>query len=267
MMLDSDDLQRVCDIAARAGAAIMEVYGRDHISWTKDDASPLTEADVRADAVIRTALETAFPGVPILSEESRDDEPADADVFFLVDPLDGTKEFLSRNGEFTVNIALVDRGQVAAGVVHAPAIGELFFASAATGAVKRAGGLDRPVLAARLAGDGVSPLRVIGSRSHGGAELEAWLATLEQPYTFVAAGSSLKICRVAEGAADIYPRFGLTSQWDTAAAQGVLEAAGGAMTGLDRKPLRYGLARPVLNPWFAAVGDIRALDLLPPDRQ
>ena len=261
MKLNDRDLQALCDIAERAGAAIMEVYAGAHAHWTKDDASPLTEADVRADAIIRAALEAAFSGVPILSEESRDRGAGDARSLFLVDPLDGTKEFLNRNGEFTVNIARIEDGRPAVGVVFAPAAGELFYAGAGLGAWRRAQG-ETVEIRTVLHAEG-TPLRVIGSRSHGGAELETWLATLTGPYSFVAAGSSLKICRVAEGAADLYPRFGLTSQWDTAAAQCVLEQAGGVMTGMDREPLHYGMGRPILNPWFAAAGDARLLPLLP----
>jgi 3'(2'),5'-bisphosphate nucleotidase len=247
------ELQTLCAIAEAAGREVMAVYGGEIATWHKDDASPLTEADLRADAVIRQGLEAAFPGVFVLSEESSSAAGGAAERFFLVDPLDGTKEFLKRNGEFTVNIALVDGGRVVAGVVLAPALGELFWAGDGLGAWKRDAAGSRALRVVPY--DGSRPLRVIGSRSHGGEALAAWLAKLPQAHDFVAAGSSLKFCRIAEGEADIYPRFGPTSQWDTAAAQGVLEAAGGAVTDLAGVPLRYGLDRPLLNPEFCAVGD------------
>lgn len=260
MMVTSEQLETLCGIAQAAGREVMAVYASDFAAWTKADASPLTEADLRADAVIRQGLEVAFPGVFILSEESSSESVGAVGSFFLVDPLDGTKEFLKRNDEFTVNIALVYQGQVVAGVVLAPALGELYYAARGLGAFKRsAGGV--AVLQVADFEEG-KPLRVIGSRSHGGDALAAWLATLPHEHSFVAAGSSLKFCRIASGDADIYPRFGLTSQWDTAAAQCVLETAGGAVLDLTGNPLRYGLERPVLNPQFVAVGDKRLNDLI-----
>ncbi len=251
MSITKEQLDTLCRIAEAAGREIMAVYATGGETWLKDDASPLTEADLRADRAIRAGLEAHFPGVFILSEESVSSGPAAGDQFFLVDPLDGTKEFIKRNGEFTVNIALVEQGVAVASVVLAPALDELYFGAHGLGAWKRdVSGLREIRTARREPG---RPLRVIGSRSHGGERLEAWLATLQQEHSFVAAGSSLKFCRIAEGSADIYPRFGPTSQWDTAAAQCVLEAAGGAVTDLEGQPLRYGLDRPVLNPEFIAV--------------
>ena len=259
MEFNQERLQTLCNIAQTAGRAIMAVYDQGGAVWQKDDDSPLTEADVRADAVIRTGLEAAFPGVYILSEESRSQCDASTDTFFLVDPLDGTKEFLKRSGEFTVNIALVKNGVAIAGVVFAPALGELFYAAQGQGAFKHsADGAARCLKVAPRESDGL--LRVMGSRSHGGDKLAAWLATLRCEHSFVAAGSSLKFCRIAEGAADIYPRFGLTSQWDTAAAQCVLEVAGGAVLDVAGQPLRYGLQRPLLNPEFVALADPKLME-------
>ena len=195
----------------------------------------------------------AFPGIFILSEESRSVGDETADALFLVDPLDGTKEFLKRNGEFTVNIALV-HGVPVAGVVYAPALGELFYAALGLGAwIKIAGSLAQSLKVAPWLP--TEPLRVIGSRSHGGDKLAAWLTTLSYLHSFVAAGSSLKFCRIAQGQVDIYPRFGPTSQWDTAAAQCVLAVAGGTVQDLVGSPLQYGLQRPLLNPEFVAMGD------------
>lgn len=250
MIITREQLDTLCRIAHAAGQEILAVYEHGGAIWEKDDASPLTEADLRADRVIRAGLEQHFADIFILSEESRSAGTGAADRFFLVDPLDGTKEFIKRNGEFTVNIALIEHGAAVAGVVLAPALGELFFGARGFGAWKQdASGL-RPLQTARRAAG--QPLRVIGSRSHGGERLQAWLAQLGQEHTFVAAGSSLKFCRIAEGSADMYPRFGPTSQWDTAAAQCVLELAGGAVTDRDGLSLRYGLDRPLLNPEFIA---------------
>ncbi|MDF2462282.1 MAG: cysQ [Ramlibacter sp.] len=253
MELNQAQLQLLCQIARDAGSEIMAVYGTDFASWQKDDDSPLTQADLRADTVIRNALEQAFPNVFILSEESVTKGPRQVETFFLVDPLDGTREFLKRNDEFTVNIALVEDGEVVAGVVFAPALGELFYAARGLGAWKRtAAGVTR-LGVTRAAASG--PLRIIGSRSDGGEAQAAWLARLSCEHSLVAAGSSLKFCRIAEGAADIYPRLGPTNQWDTAAAHAVLQEAGGAVLDPAGRPLRYGLDRPMLNPHFIALGD------------
>lgn len=264
MPLSETQLQILCDIAEAAGREITAVYRDGGETWQKDDQSPLTEADLRADRVIRQGLEQHFSGVFILSEESVSADPSDSsrttDRFFLVDPLDGTKEFLKRNGEFTVNIALIENGEPVAGIVLAPAMDECFLAARGVGAWKRD---CTGIRAIRTANTGpTDSLRVIGSRSHGTEKFNAWLATLKNEHAFVAAGSSLKFCRIAEGQADIYPRFGPTSQWDTAAAQAVLEEAGGVVTDLQGGPLHYGLDRPVLNPEFVAVGNLALLQLL-----
>jgi 3'(2'),5'-bisphosphate nucleotidase len=261
MEFNLDHLQTLCHIAQGAGQEIMAVYDQGGAVWQKEDDSPLTEADMRADAVIRRGLEAAFPDVFILSEESRSPGDDSSDTFFLVDPLDGTKEFLKRNGEFTVNIALVKNSEPVMGVVYAPALGELFYAARGVGAFKRsAHGEVRDLQVAPRASH--APLRVIGSRSHGGDKLAQWLDTQHCEYSFIAAGSSLKFCRIAEGQADIYPRLGPTSQWDTAAAQCVLEVAGGAVLDPAGEPLRYGLKQPLLNPQFVALADQEAREIV-----
>jgi len=259
MKLTERQLQILCEIAEAAGRAVMDVYAQDFVAWQKEDASPLTQADLRADAVIRQGLETAFAGIFILSEESRSADTKNMDTIFLVDPLDGTKEFLKRNDEFTVNIALVHGGVPVAGVVLAPALGQLFYAAPGLGAWMHDAQGTRALRVA--AHDASGPLRVIGSRSHGAEALTAWLANLPRKHILVASGSSLKFCRVAQGLADIYPRFGPTCQWDTAAAQCVLEVAGGAVMDLAGQRLRYGLGRPILNPDFVAVADQRFAEL------
>lgn len=253
MIINSHDLQILCHIALDAGQEIMNVYTHGGEVVYKQDQSPLTQADLRSDAVISQGLQHAFPQWPVVSEETYTPWAIDAEepnTFFLVDPLDGTKEFVNRNGEFTVNIALIHSGRPVAGVVFAPALNELFYGAQGVGVFKQdAQGIR--VISTRVI-DPNHPLRIMGSRSHGADRLNQWMQLLNRSYTFVAAGSSLKFCRIAEGSADMYPRFGPTSQWDTAAAQAVLELAGGCVTDLNGVVLSYGLKRPILNPDFIA---------------
>ena len=262
-----DLLQALCAVAGEAGREVLDVYAGAFTSRAKDDGSPVTEADLRADAVIRRGLASAFPGVFVLSEESLSSPSGPAHRFFLVDPLDGTKEFLQRNGEFTVNIALVEDGEPVAGVVLAPALGQLYWGARGLGAWRRAWGpasVGPAATALGVAPAGAGPLRALVSRSHRDERVEAGLARLPHPPTAGAAGSSLKFCRVAEGAADLYPRIGPTSQWDTAAGQCVLCCAGGAVVDFSGRPLRYDARRTGLNPDFVALGDpawLRRLDL------
>lgn len=252
MNVDIALVEKLRDIAEEAGHAIMALYELSSEWQEKDDASPLTEADLRADAIIRTRLSADFPNVFVMSEESRTPGECTSDYFFLVDPLDGTKEFIKRNGEFTVNIALVYAGTPVAGVVLAPALHTCYYACAGLGAWMACGGEVRQLQVKQWKPN--QPLRVIGSRSHASSELDVWLKQLRYDHSFVAAGSSLKFCRLAEGAADVYPRLAPTSQWDTAAAQCVLEAAGGAVIDLGGASLEYGLNRPMLNSHFFALG-------------
>jgi 3'(2'), 5'-bisphosphate nucleotidase len=242
-------------IARAAGAEIMQIYSSgDFGTRSKTDNSPLTEADLRAHRLIVGRLGTLTPAIPVLSEESATvafSERARWSRYWLVDPLDGTKEFLSRNGEFTVNIALIEHHVPVLGVVYAPARDVLYEGTAA-GAFRTTGDgpRDRIAVAARAA----TPLRVVGSRSHRGDSLDAVL-TRVGAHTLVAIGSSLKLCMVAEGSADFYPRLGPTSEWDTAAAHAVVLAAGGDVIDLDGHPLRYNTKDALLNPHFLVFGD------------
>jgi 3'(2'), 5'-bisphosphate nucleotidase len=241
-------------IARAAGTAIMAYYDSDPELRLKIDASPLTAADSAAHDVIVKALDKLEPRWPVLSEES-----AVADIagrrewpcYWLVDPLDGTKEFLKHNGEFTVNIALIDGHRPRLGVVYAPARDVEYWGSAATGAWCRRGTESRAI---HVTSRAPPQPRVVGSRSHGNAELTAYLARLG-PHRLSSIGSSLKICLVAEGQADLYPRFGPTMEWDTAAAQAVLESAGGCMMDLAGRALRYNTKGDLKNPHFLAFGD------------
>jgi 3'(2'), 5'-bisphosphate nucleotidase len=248
-------LDAACEIARDAGRAILEVYERDDFAVArKSDDSPLTEADQVAHRIITGALAKLDGGLPILSEESQPAEHATRRSwrrYWLVDPLDGTKEFLKRNGEFTVNIALVDEQRAVLGAVHAPVLDRMYSGLVGLGAWRSdAGDAPRPI-AVRTA---PTPLRVVGSRSHPTPELAQYLAGLPA-HEITDMGSSLKICLVAEGAADIYPRLGPTSEWDTAAAQAILESAGGRMIDLAGRPLRYNSKDDLLNPHFLAFGD------------
>lgn len=253
-MSASVELQPVFEIAKRAGAAILEVYAGQFEVTDKEDRTPLTLADLRSHEVITKGLKELTSSIPVLSEEASTIAYAQRRAwnrYWLVDPLDGTREFISRNGEFTVNIALIEEHRPVAGVVYVPVRDTLYFGS-------QGGGAWRVTKTSEAETISVStlqrPLRVVGSRSHRDAEFAALLPKLE-PCDLVSVGSSIKFCLVAEGSADFYPRFGPTSEWDTAAAQAVLEAAGGAVLTLDGSPLRYNTKDSLLNPSFLAVGD------------
>lgn len=254
MGLNTADLTAsLCDIAHRAGGEILAVYGSDFTVLDKADASPVTEADVRAERIILDGLAECAPDVAVVAEESVAAgyvPELDGRPFFLVDPLDGTREFISRNGEFTVNIALVEDGTPTAAVVHLPALDETFW-TAGDGVAWRArgsGAAER--IECRSPGRG--GLVVVASRSHRGVETDAWLEQLEIAEV-VSAGSSLKFCRVAEGVADLYPRLGRTMEWDIAAGHAIVIAAGGSVETLDGRRLVYG--KPGFeNPHFVARG-------------
>jgi 3'(2'), 5'-bisphosphate nucleotidase len=252
------DLQALVEpivaMAEDAGNAILEVYATDFDVQNKVDESPLTQADLASHRLIVAGLEALTPDVPIISEEEglADFETRRAwTTYWLIDPLDGTKEFVNRNGEFTVNIALIDNHKPVLGVVRVPVHDKTYIGCAGYGAELRDG--DNPPRRIAVAPQSASPVRVVGSRSHRGASLDAYLAKLGE-HAMVPMGSSLKFCVVAEGGADIYPRLGPTSEWDTAAAQAVVEQAGGAVVELDGKPLTYNRKEDILNPHFMVVG-------------
>lgn len=247
-------LAQIERIVVEAGAEIMKIYASAFDVAQKRDASPVTLADGRAEAIILRRLAEATPDIPVISEEHADANglPDTAeDRFWLVDPLDGTKEFIARNGEFTVNVALIEHGRPVLGAVGIPAKG-LVYAACGPGTARVGDGLGRfRAIAARPC-----PLEgaiVTCSRSHADTEkLDAWLAERRVAGQIIA-GSALKFCLIAEGTADLYPRFGPTMEWDTAAGQAVLEAAGGCVTNLDGTPFRYGKLG-FLNPGFVAAG-------------
>ena len=252
-------LPELVTIARRAGDAILDVYAGDIDVTMKDDFSPLTQADIASHQVIKAALaRLATSDIPLLSEESADipfQTRRQWYEYWLVDPLDGTKEFINRNGEFTVNIALVRDGRPVLGVVHVPVRGQSYFGAVGSGAWRQ--DADQPPVAISTRRPPAALPVVVGSRSHANPQLEAALAPIGA-HAMVNMGSSLKFCLVAEGAADLYPRLGLTSEWDTAAAQAVVEAAGGQVLQLNGAPLSCNEKESYLNPWFLVVGDPNA---------
>jgi 3'(2'), 5'-bisphosphate nucleotidase len=253
------DLESLCAeavrIAREAGDAILKVYAEPIEVVTKDDNSPLTRADLASHRIIVDRLRALTPDIPLLSEESEgisDSERLSWSRYWLIDPLDGTKEFVNRNGEFTVNIALIDTHRPMLGVVHVPVHEQSFAGVVGMGAWRQDGDGDPQAITTRR--PPATPPVVVGSRSHANPKLEACLAPIGE-VELVSMGSSLKFCRVAEGAADLYPRLGPTSEWDTAAAQAVVEAAGGQVLELDGRPLEYNRSENILNPYFLVIGD------------
>lgn len=246
------DARAIINIAIAAGEKIMEIYSTaDFGVDMKADNSPLTLADIASHEHIVASLAALTPDIPVLSEESRDisyQKRSTWSTFWLVDPLDGTKEFIKRNGEFTVNIALVEEGRPVLGVVHTPALGVTYYGAKGKGAFKQENGASQPI---KVQAKTSETLNVVASRSHAGPETEAFLAALSKDYTvnLVSKGSALKLCLVAEGAAHLYPRLGPTMEWDTAAAQCVAEEAGGVVTDVEGKPLTYNKEN-LLNPFF-----------------
>ena len=248
------------DLAAAAGREILKVYDTSFDVTTKEDASPLTEADLRAHRVIVDGLRELTPEVPVISEEAEPplfEERRHWQRYWLVDPLDGTKEFVSRNGEFTVNIALIEAGEPVLGVVGVPVRGHIYVGDCQGNEAFRMSEAGRESLRTRAMKPGC--LTVVASRRHGGDRLTGYLDTLAESFEIARQpiGSSLKFCLLAEGEADFYPRLGPTSEWDVAAAHAVLQAAGGAVMETDGTPLRYNTKESFLNPDFVAVGDPR----------
>jgi 3''(2''),5''-bisphosphate nucleotidase, bacterial len=248
-------VEPVIELAHEAGQRILKIYDTDFDVTHKDDNSPLTKADLASHSTIVAGLNLLTPDIPILSEESADipfTERSRWVLYWLIDPLDGTREFVKRNGEFTVNIALIHNGCPILGVVHVPVSGVSYYGCGGQGAFKRLpNALAQPIHVRKLTGGTV---KVVGSRSHQGDSLNTFLTNLGD-YELISMGSALKFCLIAEGRADIYPRLGLTSEWDTAAAQCVVEQAGGHVTATTMQPLRYNTKESLINPHFFVFGD------------
>lgn len=253
----SRSVQDLIKLAIDAGREIMAIYATDFSAQRKNDLTPVTEADEAAEKIILSGLAQLDPGTPVISEEaaSAGRIPSVSQSFYLVDPLDGTKEFISRNGEFTVNIARVEAGEPMAGVVYAPALSRIFWGEMGIGAGEgRIASAEAPRIWSKLRvrtrpADGVT---VVASRSHRDPATDEYLKSV-QVKSLCSAGSSLKFCLVASGEADLYPRFGRTMEWDTAVGHAVLRAAGGKVMTVDGHPLTYGKReRGYDNPGFIA---------------
>ena len=249
-------IEQIINIAKRAGDAILKVYDTDFSVYEKSDQSPLTEADLAAHQVIVDGLLELTPEIPILSEESANIPYSLRRTwkrYWLIDPLDGTKEFIKRNGEFTVNIALIDSMRPILGVIYVPVSKVTYYGATNNGAFKILPGKDAEPI--KVSPRHSTPIKVAGSRSHAGNSLKRYLKNLGD-YEIINMGSSLKSCLVAEGKADIYPRLGPTSEWDTGAAQAVVEAAGGRITDTNMQPLQYNSKDSLLNPDFFVFGNL-----------
>jgi len=258
------DLNKPCDllkpaveVARAAGLQILEIYARDFSVAHKDDRSPLTEADMAAHHAIVAGLRSLTPDLPVLSEEEAAIPYAERSRwsrYWLVDPLDGTREFIKRNGEFTVNIAVISDHQPILGVIYVPVSRVCYFACRGAGAFRQEpGGAPQPIRVRAWPG---GPITVAGSRSHNDERFDRFLAQFAE-HSMISMGSSLKSCLVAEGKADVYLRLGPTSEWDTAAAQCIVEEAGGKFLDTAMQPLRYNTKESLLNPFFIVCGDTR----------
>jgi 3'(2'), 5'-bisphosphate nucleotidase len=250
------EIDEITAVACAAADEILKIYNTDFNIENKQDDSPLTAADLAAHKVITTGLAELTPDIPILSEESRAapyEQRRNWSRYWLVDPLDGTREFIKRNGEFTVNIALIEDHEPVLGVVQIPATGACYYAARARGSYKHEPGAQPQRLYTRRTSAG--EFVVAGSRSHATERQKRFFAGLGGDTRVISAGSSLKFCLVAEGRVDIYPRFGPTSEWDTAAAQCVVTEAGGLVTDMQLQPLRYNRGESLENPEFLVIGD------------
>ncbi|GAB4354260.1 MAG: 3'(2'),5'-bisphosphate nucleotidase CysQ [Gammaproteobacteria bacterium] len=248
-------LEPVIALAKQAGHEILAIYESEFAVQHKADDSPLTQADLAAHQTIIEGLRALTPEAAMISEEAGlppFEERAAWRTYWLVDPLDGTKEFVKRSGEFTVNIALIVDHRPVLGVVHTPVLDLTYAGATGLGAFRQKNEQPRQPIRVRRLGDG--PVTVVGSKSHGTEALRLYLEQIGD-YRLRSMGSSLKFCLVAEGSADLYPRLGPTSEWDTAAAQAVVEAAGGQVTDLAMNPLRYNTGESLLNPHFFVFGD------------
>jgi len=260
-MLDQIQIEEIIDIAIEAGSATMEIYQRDFAVEYKDDKSPLTEADLKANQIICEALTKLYPKIPILSEENKTieySERKDWEQFWCIDPIDGTKEFVKKNDEFTINIALIHKDSPVAGVVFAPALGELYYAKQGEGAFKQVLSakcevVSQEPLPIRINNQQKQELCVVASKSHLSQETQEFIDNLAlntQHLRLISKGSSLKLCMVAEGQADIYPRMAPTMEWDTAAADAIVREAGKMTYQFDSEiPVVYN-KEDLLNPWF-----------------
>ena len=248
-MLETIDLKKIIEIAKDAGDAIMEIYQKDFSIAYKEDSSPLTEADLKSNEIICNALIQLHPNIPILSEENKMisyEERKEWEYFWLIDPIDGTKEFINKNGEFTINIALIQNSKPVLGVVYAPVLEDVYSAKEGMGAFKN--GEKLPLYKNKFPKEN---LNVVASKSHLSEETQKFIDNLDtKKVTQVSKGSSLKLCMVAEGVADIYPRLAPTMEWDTGAAHAIVLESGKEVIGFESKEVILYNKKNLLNPWF-----------------
>ena len=256
----------VLNITIDAGMEILKIYDKEIIVNSKEDNSPITQADLNSNNLIINKLNKLDPSIPILSEESLVawDERKEWKQYWLVDPLDGTKEFINRNGEFTVNISLINNNNPVFGVIYAPVKSLLYYASQNNGSYKintdkNLNSLDK-FKKIQINKEKNLVIKIIGSRSHSNKEFEKWVAKKFIKYEVIGIGSSLKFCLLAEGEADVYPRLGPTSEWDIAAGHIILEEAGGKLKSIDNNEILYNTKEDILNPHFIAYGNMSKID-------
>ena len=260
------NILEILNIAIDAGREILKIYNNKIIVKSKEDKSPITQADIKSNNLIVSRLKKLEPNIPILSEESLVvwENRKIWNKYWLVDPLDGTKEFINRNGEFTVNISLIENNDPIFGIIYSPVKSLLYYALKNNGSHK----LETKTNLSSLNNfkkittnkEKNTTMRIIGSRSHPSKQFQIWLKEKFTDFELITIGSSLKFCILAEGEADIYPRFGPTSEWDIAAGHIILEEAGGKLKSIDNKDIMYNTKEDVLNPYFIAYGNISKID-------
>tara|TARA_B100001750_G_C15374859_1_gene529285 strand:- start:147 stop:959 length:813 start_codon:yes stop_codon:yes gene_type:complete len=250
IQIEKELIEQLIEISKEAGQAILEVYNTNFDYQIKEDLSPLTKADTLSHNIICERIRVLTPDIPILSEENSDipfNTRSSWKQYWLVDPLDGTKEFIKRNGEFTVNIALIENNTPVIGIINVPVSNEIYWGSSIYGSFHREENNQKERLF--IEKNNSKLVRIVASRSHPSKTLGSFLEVTND-YKILTKGSSLKFCLIANGTADIYPRFGPTSEWDTAAGQAIVEFAGGSLITIDKKPLKYNLSENYLNPYF-----------------
>tara|TARA_B100002052_G_scaffold248269_1_gene235020 strand:+ start:483 stop:1280 length:798 start_codon:yes stop_codon:yes gene_type:complete len=255
-LLNTEQIKKIIEISLDAGHAIMEIYKTDFNFEIKDDETPLTKADISSHQIITRSLQKLTPEIPILSEESKIfsfEERSRWKMYWLIDPLDGTKEFINRNGEFTVNIALIFRNRPVFGIIHIPTYNETYWGHQNYGSYFI--GSDSIQKKISVSKRNRGKIRVIASRSHKNKELSDFLKGLGS-YEVIYAGSSLKFCLIARGQVDIYPRLSPTSEWDIAAGEAILLNAGGKLLALDNKEIIYNQNKDFINPSFIASNNV-----------
>ena len=262
MKIDENTLLQLCNAAITAGNRVLDFYELDTEIIYKEDESPLTKADLDSNKILLSSISKITPNVPILSEEEfiEWDTRKNWETYWLIDPLDGTKEFIKKNDEFTINIALIEYNQPVLGIIYAPAFGSLFFSKKNNGSykiyTKNNLGTFKNSEKISVKNTNKEKIRVIGSRSHSNIAFDNWVKKKFTNFEIIEKGSSLKFCEIAEGKADIYPRFGPTSEWDIAAGHIILEEAGGKLKSIDNKEILYNEKEDILNPNFFAYNNI-----------